>query len=193
MTSSQQTDTTKKNIYLGMSIKINNQTIVLAPKTPINKIKKDGLELELPRYVYLGKVGDEFEKLMRSFMPENSSSITVASLKTNIQAIDNLVKKVAEADITLGKFHLQIYPEEGEEKPPNRYTVALLANWPESSLQDDNKVGGFKITGLFVMVTNEEETGTVDAGEAIKEAAARIQQRLAAEPKPLAPVQTEET
>jgi len=51
----------KAEIYVGAQIEINNQTVDLMPKTPINMTTDYGMELELPRPLEIGKLEKALE------------------------------------------------------------------------------------------------------------------------------------
>jgi len=114
------------DIYVGVSLELNKQTLVLAPKTPINNYKTQGLELELPDNVFLGNVGDAMDAIMAELQPgESSSKLKVADItKTcnEIPVLKGVVNKLTEANLTLGKFHVKMYPKE-ENKTPD-YSIS---------------------------------------------------------------------
>lgn len=167
------------DIYVGVSLELNKQTIVLAPKTPINQYKTQGLELELPDNVFLGNVGDAMDAIIAELQPGASSEkVKVANItKTcnEIPVLKGVVNKLTKADLTLGKFHIKLYPEAQNKKPD--YTVAMLATWRDEEDAQQPQAGGFsfKIKGLFVMLTNELEPKDVNQMKSIEEAAAQVQ------------------
>ncbi|GEM_PF-1689560 len=146
------------NVYLGMALEINNRAVELAPITPINKIDEMGLELELPDNLYLGKLKDGIDALVKQFSPDFKFDECKEKAK-DIPALQNIIAKVGDAEITIQDLHIKIPPKpkaEGDKKPDNLYTVALAATWPKA-VGEPESLGGFNITlrGLYVMVTNE--------------------------------------
>lgn len=172
------------DIYVGMQVDLNGRDLTLIPKTPINKVKEEGLELALPDTIFLGKVGDTVQGLVESFTPAGSTPIKIDDLTTGIPAVDGIVNKVKAAELSLSKFHLkmpsqykrdeknklvlennkpQLVTQEEKDKNPamyaTEYTVGLAATWSDAKPADAESMGGFNMTmkGLFIMLTNEEQ------------------------------------
>jgi len=125
-------------IYVGMSIDLNGQPLVLAPKTPINKIKEKGLELELPDNVFLGNVGDMMEAAVNAVKPQNDPKpFKLEEFKKQYESVPvagKLIQGITSADLTLNKFHVKKHPK--EQGGDTDYTVAMVATWRE---KDKNK------------------------------------------------------
>jgi hypothetical protein len=172
-------------VYVGMQVDLNGRELTLAPKTPINQVSKHGLELELPDNVFLGKVGKTADGLINSFLPDNpkKNKFKIDELTTGIEAVDGIINKIKEAELSLSKFHLKIPSKSqanAEDQDPTEYTVALAATWSDIPEEQKENMGGFEVTlkGLVVMFTNETQEG-LDQIKMIKEATAEAQKVLA--------------
>jgi hypothetical protein len=189
-------------IYVGMQAELNGREITLAPKTPINQVDIYGLELELPDTVFLGKLGDTADNLIENFTPEGSNAPKMSDLaNTGIGAIDNIIKKVSDAELSLSKFHVNIPSQyekdenndlkkdkegkpvklqQNDPKGKTEYTVGLAATWSNTKSTSKEKMGGFDMTikGLFVMFSNEDQED-LDQIQMIKDATAEAQKILA--------------
>lgn len=154
-TTAKETQTRDSNVYVGVALDVNNRTVELAPTTPINQISKYGLELELPENLYLGKLQAGINALVGQFSPGFKFE-EYEQQAAGIPALQNIIKKVGNAEITIQDLHLKI-PPDNQKESGNLYTVAMSATWSEAEAQADKLADGFNLTlkGLYVMVTNE--------------------------------------
>lgn len=145
----------KSNVYVGVALDVNKRTVELAPTTPINRISEEGLELELPENLYLGKLADGIDALVSQFSPGFEFAKYEKDAE-GIPALQNIIKKVGNAEITIQDLHLKIPPDTNKDAE-NCYTVAMSATWPETGATPEQLAKGFNLTlkGLYLMVTNE--------------------------------------
>lgn len=209
-------NTNTADFYVGAVLDIKGREVLLAPKTPINKIKEKGLELELPNNLNLGKAKDILNELLEYF----GSKTKVENLTTEITVVDKLIKKAMDAQITIQDLYIHVPSEykkndqgklidkDGKviisdsqvpvklpdnDKKPTEYTVAIAATWPDEIVTGDGeKLPGsnFTLKGLYLMVTNEELT-KIEARREQKRslaASASSSQSSNQEPKVVAPV-----
>lgn len=154
-TTAKETQTRDSNVYVGIALDVNNRTVELAPTTPINRIDEYGLELELPENLYLGQLQSGIDALVGQFSPGFKFK-DYEEQAAGIPALQNIIKKVGTAEITIQDLHLKIPPEKKKEDG-SLYTLAMSATWPVDAKADKLADGGFNLTlrGLYVMVTNE--------------------------------------
>jgi hypothetical protein len=94
-------------LYVGVNLEIQGRDVILAPKTPINQIAEKGIELELPSDLYLGKAGEIIDGLAQEF----GYSERISTKKTDITIVDNLIKKVMDAELTISDLYIKVYPD----------------------------------------------------------------------------------
>lgn len=151
-------------VYVGVQVEINKQTVDLMPRTPVNKIKDNGLELELAKPLEIGALGAAIKDIaMKDFKMDANSVAFLDPEKTptGIGPLDNLIKKVLKAELTVRALYYKQYPESDKakyfEEHPNEkdkagksdYLFAASASCPAS---EDTKGDFFKFNGLFVVI-----------------------------------------
>jgi hypothetical protein len=123
-------------LYVGVNLEIQGRDVMLAPKTPINKIAEQGIELELPNDLYLGKAGDILDGIAEEFgyRPEmkNREKQSLSQTETGITAVDNLIKKVMSAELTISDLYIKVHPEpkdkEGKKLVPSKDSNGIQVN-----------------------------------------------------------------
>ena len=165
------TNTTKEKkedtvVYLGAQVEINKQTVDLMPKTPINKVKEEGIEFELARSLQLGCLGDAIKDIAVNDLGMNEKDLVFTDTKSNpnptqIAPLDNVIKATMNAELTIRALHYKKYPTKDEgkkyfEEHPKQidkagqvdYLFAASATCPKS----EGEEGFFKFNGLFVVI-----------------------------------------
>ncbi|MBD2016599.1 hypothetical protein H6F96_21840 [Microcoleus sp. FACHB-53] len=183
-TKSQGKDSAKeKEVYVGVQIEINQQTVDLMPRTPIDKTKDYGLELELAKPLEIGALGAAIQAIATQDFKMSKESVAFldpkAEAPTGIGPLDNLIKKVLNAELTVRALYYKQYPESDtakyfEEHPKEKdkagksdYLFAASARCPTSPEQQGDF---FKFNGLFVVIAKgiKEERVTQVLEESIK-------------------------
>jgi hypothetical protein len=119
---------TPVDLYVGVNLEIQGRDIMLAPKTPINEIATQGIELELPNDLYLGKAGDILDGIAEEFgyQPKKigEEKQSLSKIETGITAVDNLIKKVMAAELTISDLYIKVHPSpkdnEGKKLVPSK-------------------------------------------------------------------------
>lgn len=175
-------DNVEADIYVGAQIEINKQTVDLMPKMPITKTKDYGIELELPRPLKIGKLGEALRSIAvqdLGMKPDDLKFLNEKEQPTGIQALDNLIQKVISAELTIRALYYKQYPKEktakyftenpGQETKTGQseYLFAASASCPTPP----EKSGDFfKFNGLFVVIAKgiKQERVTQVLEESIK-------------------------
>ncbi len=107
-------DPKKVELYVGVNLEIQGRDVILAPKTPINQIADKGIELELPNNLYLGKAGEIIDAIAAEFGYEDKDKISAK--KTEITIVDNLIKKVMDAELTIADLYIKVHPDPKDQQ-----------------------------------------------------------------------------
>lgn len=176
------TDEVKADIYVGVQVEINEKTVDLMPRTPINKVKEQGLELELAKPLEIGALGAAIKSIAINDFKMSEDSVAFLDPKatpTGIGPLDNLIKKVLTAELTVRALYYKQYPEsdtaeyfkkhpqEKDKAGKSDYLFAASAHCPTSPEQQGDF---FKFNGLFVVIAKgiKEERVTQVLEESIK-------------------------
>ncbi len=175
------TTDSKAKIYVGAQVEIYHQTVDLMPKIPINETKEYGIELELPRPLEIGKLGEALKAIAVQDlgMSEQSLNFLTEPNPTGIKPVDNLIKKVINAELTIKALYYKQYPEAKTAKyfkdnpkqidkaGQSEYLFAASARCPEPP---DKPADFFKFNGLFVVIAKgvEDKRVTKVIEESIK-------------------------
>lgn len=168
-------------VYVGVQVEINEQPVDLMPRTPINKIEEQGLELELAKPLKIGELGKALGNIAKNDLgvSEDSLKFLKDEQPTGITPLDNLIKKVITAELTIRALYYKQYPEQETaqyftEHPDQKakagqseYLFAASASCPTPP----EKSGDFfKFNGLFVVIAKgiKEERVTQVLEESIK-------------------------
>jgi len=164
------TDEVKADIYVGVQVEINKQTVDLMPRTSMSKIKEQGLELELAKPLKLGPLGEAIRAIATEDLKMNASEVAFLDPKkapTGIGVLDNLIEKVLTAELTVRALYYKQYPDTDKGKGQSDYLFAASASCPTSP----EKSGDFfKFNGLFVVIAKgiKQERVTQVLEESIK-------------------------
>lgn len=169
------------DIYVGAQIEINNQAVDLMPKIPINKTKEYGVEFELPRPLVIGKLGEALTSIAVQDLGMDKEKVAFLTTDnpTGLVPLDNLIKKVFDAELTVRALYYKQYPKEAtaqyfqnnptqtDKAGQSEYLFAASASCPTPP----EKSGDFfKFNGLFVVIAKgiQEERVTKVIEESIK-------------------------
>lgn len=183
----------KSKIYVGAQVEINKQTVDLMPKIPINMTKDYGIELQLPRPLEIGKLGEALKAIAVQDlgMSEDSLKFLNEDAPTGIKPFDNLIKKVINAELTIRALYYKQYPEAetakyftenpGQEAKAGQseYLFAASARCPTSP---DKEGDFFKFNGLFVVIAKGVEDTRVT--KVIEESIKGVQAAITATKEP---------
>jgi len=169
-------------VYVGVQVEINKKTVDLMPRTPINKIKEQGLELELAKPLEIGALGAAIQAIATQDFKMGQESVAFLDPEktpTGIGPLDNLIKKVLTAELTVRALYYKQYPDSDtakyfEEHPNEKdkagksdYLFAASARCPTPPEQEGDF---FKFNGLFVVIAKgiKQERVTQVLEESIK-------------------------
>ena len=150
------------NVKLGVAFDLNGTAIALEPKQAINEIKTKGIELELPKKVELGQVGNGIDSILQKL----GSDQTVSGIKDKLPdftPLTTVYDKVTTATLNVELFKAKIpgsnYLNEKKKKDPNyklsstdyKYKIGLSATW-----ELDGNETGLTLTGIYFEASNEQ-------------------------------------
>lgn len=151
------------SVKLGVAFDLNGTPVTLEPKEAIDDIKQKGIELELPKRLELGKVGDGVDSILKQLGSNyrlnqetpSEAGVQIISIKEKLpdfSPLQNAYGKVETATLSVEKFHAKI-PGQTDTKngqTETKYTIGLSATW-----QLDGPETGLTLTGIYFEVSNE--------------------------------------
>ncbi|NEO84037.1 MAG: hypothetical protein F6J87_07240 [Spirulina sp. SIO3F2] len=155
-TSSDQQQSTA-DVYVGLQVSINDNPVNLMPKTPINKIEENGLELSLEKPVNIGELGAAIESIGQSLaVPAKATAYLAADrtkrTKTNFTPIDNFIDDMVTAELTIEALEYK-KPAKNELDQNTKYLFAASVTWDKSQPKPDNS-GFFEINAMYVLIAD---------------------------------------
>lgn len=190
-------------VYVGVQVEINNQTVNLAPKTPINQIDAQGLQLELAKPLQIGKLGEVIYKIATEDFKMDEESVAYFKTdgkrkETGFGPLDNVIDAALGATLTVQALYYQKYPESAEaqyfkDNPEEDKLKAgksdyLFAASARCDKPPEQQGDFFKFNGLFVVIAKGVKKERV--AKVLEESIKGVQPALQSGDKP--PVKTGE-
>jgi hypothetical protein len=142
------------NVSFGVIVEINRQPVALmADGAALEKMKKEGLDLNLPGPVSLGQVGKdmaELDKMVKGLFPDAPSLPSTDSLPDPIQQI---LKGISTLNLRVDDLRIHIPPPGGKVQD-FRYALRIAAEW---LAQDEKKLGPITIKGFAFGVESPKD------------------------------------
>ena len=153
---------TDVDVYLGVQIELNQRTVALMPKTPVNKIAEKGIEFELAKPVNLGKVGDALTSLSTDLGIPDSAQAYFKTDETKRKTIgfapiDEAIDTFLKATLQVEALSYKKFPE--KDKKESQYLFAASAEFETKGKEGDF----FKVKGIYVIFAkgmSEEKVAT---------------------------------
>ena len=153
---------TDVDVYLGVQIELNQRTVALMPKTPVNKIAEKGIEFELAKPVNLGKVGDALTSLSEDLgIPDSAQAYFKTDEETRSKIgfapIDEAIDTFLKATLQVEALSYKKFPETDDKE--SQYLFAASAEFETKGKEGDF----FKVKGIYVIFAkgmSEEKVAT---------------------------------
>lgn len=145
------------SVSFGVIVEINHKPVpLMADAEALEKIKENGLDLNLPGPVDLGRIDndlDKFGEIVSGFVPNAPALPSMSSLP---KAIQDMIKAISKLDVRVDDLRIHIPASDGKDE--FRYALRIAAEW---DTKDAKKLGPITLKGLAFGV--ESPAGGADA------------------------------
>lgn len=157
----------KTDVSLGIVLEINDKIIPLRPKTALNRIKTDGIEVGLPAglRVDLGPIGEDIDTIIQMFDSDWADGTLSNKLSSLPEPLDTIAEKVVNAHFSIEAFHLSIKPNTPGDSATLKtdesiksFTLGMSLTWDPNASDakaQPPELGGVKLRGIFLTLSNE--------------------------------------
>lgn len=140
--------------YLGVVLEIGGKEVALEPKTAINRIKEEALEVELPKgtEVQLGSIAGGLEGFAKSVYPGFKLP---AKDDLPLEGLRGVYGVLTTAELTINDIYLKIPAEKDSKGMPISYRLGIYVGWQEPV----NLVGSLRLKGFSVRIEQDALLG----------------------------------